>query len=399
MKHSKTTTYFLALVSLFFAGMMVAYPKSAVEAAAKGLKLWWDIVFPSLLPFFILAELMIGFGIVTFIGIILEPIMKPIFRVPGAGGFVFVMGLISGFPAGAKITARLYEENQLTKTEAERLSSFTNFSNPLFIFGVTAIGFFHNAGLGIVFALSHYFGNLCVGVLMRFYKPSDKKETLKKKHGAFLLFHALEKMHIERIARHKPLGKMLGDAVRSSVSTLLVIGGFIVLFSVVYQLLKQIHATGLLDSALNQLLLLFGFSPHLGASIVPGIFEMTIGAKEVSGADAPLIERVMIVSGLLGFCGLSIQAQATSILSEAGLSSKPFLIGRLFHSLFSCLFAYVLYKSVYAENSLQTKQAFSYLSEHATFQWPIYFQYGSLITLCGLIIFIFLQAHRLLGRH
>ncbi|WKB34930.1 hypothetical protein QS257_14120 [Terrilactibacillus sp. S3-3] len=51
MKHSKITTYSLALVSLFFAGMMVAYPKSAVGAAAKGLKLWWDVVFPSLLPF------------------------------------------------------------------------------------------------------------------------------------------------------------------------------------------------------------------------------------------------------------------------------------------------------------------------------------------------------------
>ncbi|WKB34931.1 sporulation integral membrane protein YlbJ [Terrilactibacillus sp. S3-3] len=342
---------------------------------------------------------MIGFGIVTFIGIILEPIMKPIFRVPGAGGFVFVMGLISGFPAGAKITARLYEENKLTKTEAERLSSFTNFSNPLFIFGVTAIGFFHNASLGIIFALSHYFGNLCVGVLMRFYKPHDKEQAIKKKRGSFLVLNALEQMHIERMARRKPIGKMLGDAVHSSVSTLLVIGGFIVLFSVLYQLLKQIYVTSLMDNILNPLLVFLGFSPHLGTSIVPGIFEMTIGAKEVSGAEAPLIERVMFVSGLLGFCGFSIQAQATSILAEVGLSPKPFLVGRLFHSFFSCIFAYMLFKSFHIEKSLQTEQVLSYLSEQASFEWPAYFRYGSLITLCSLIIFIFVKTYRVLSRN
>ena len=33
--------------------------------------------------------------------------MRPLFRVPGVGGFVWAMGMASGFPAGAKFTARL----------------------------------------------------------------------------------------------------------------------------------------------------------------------------------------------------------------------------------------------------------------------------------------------------
>lgn len=92
--------------------------------------------------FFIVSELLIGFGVVTFIGTWLEPLMRPLFRVPGVGGFVWAMGLASGNPAGAKLTARLRKENKVNRIEAERLVSFTNSANPLFIFGAIAVGFF-----------------------------------------------------------------------------------------------------------------------------------------------------------------------------------------------------------------------------------------------------------------
>ena len=81
----------------------------------------------SCIPFtftvFIIAELLISIGVVKFIGVILEPLMRPLFRVPGIGGFVWAMGMASGFPAGAKLSARLRKSNQLTQIEAERLVS------------------------------------------------------------------------------------------------------------------------------------------------------------------------------------------------------------------------------------------------------------------------------------
>src|SRR5690606_36322375 len=134
-------------------------------ASIRGLNIWWEIVFPSLLPFFIISELLIGFGVVKFIGVLLEPLMRPLFRVPGVGGFVWAMSMASGSPSGAKLTARLRKEGQLTKTEAERLASFTNSSNPLFIFGAVAVGFFHNPHLGIILALAHYLGIISVGLI------------------------------------------------------------------------------------------------------------------------------------------------------------------------------------------------------------------------------------------
>ena len=45
------------------------------------------------------------------------------------------MGLISGYPIGAKIATNFRKNNICSKEECERLLSFTNNSGPLFIVG------------------------------------------------------------------------------------------------------------------------------------------------------------------------------------------------------------------------------------------------------------------------
>ncbi|GGL44872.1 sporulation integral membrane protein YlbJ [Sporolactobacillus putidus] len=395
MNRSRSVTYFLAAGSAGLALLMVKYPATAVNASLQGLQLWWNKVFPALFPFFVLSELMIGFGVVTFAGVLLEPVMRPLFKVPGIGGFVFMMGLISGFPAGARITARLYEEKKLTKIEAERLSSFTNFSNPLFLFSVTAVGFFHQAVLGIVFALAHYTGNIGVGLMMRFYK-SGKSSPVKERDSRSVFSKALRSMHAERLNRYQPFGKTLGDAVTSSVSILLTIGGFIALFSMVNQLMIQIGVSGLLEKAFGSLLGMIGFAPELGSAAVPGIFELTIGALQIGGSPAPLTERVVLASALLGFCGFSIQAQAVSILSQAGLSAKPFLIGRLFHAFFSGVAALFLYRFFHINEKLKNEPSFA-LSPQPGFFSNTGLSIGPLVTVSVLLIFIMILLNRMMA--
>jgi sporulation integral membrane protein YlbJ len=230
------------------AASLISFPQESFEASVRGLNMWWKIVFPSLLPFFIVSEMLIGFGVVRFLGVLLEPLMRHLFKVPGVGGFVMAMGMASGFPAGAKLTARLRQDGQLTRIEAERLVSFTNSSNPIFIFGAVSIGFFHNPQLGIVLALAHYLGNICVGMIMRFYGKRDvEKQTDQTKK--FQLRSAFSILHQTRLNDNRPIGKLLGDAVTSSVQTLLMIGGFIIMFSVLNKLLYQLHITEFLAKA------------------------------------------------------------------------------------------------------------------------------------------------------
>lgn len=93
--------------ALLLVACLVVYPQAVFMASQRGLKAWWEIVFPALLPFFIGTELLIGFGVVRFMGVLLEPVMRPLFNLPGAASFVVAVGFTSGFPIGSAITAQL----------------------------------------------------------------------------------------------------------------------------------------------------------------------------------------------------------------------------------------------------------------------------------------------------
>jgi nucleoside recognition membrane protein YjiH len=96
---------------------LVFYPKEAVDAATAGLKVFWEIVLPSLLPFFVLSEIMLGMGVVHFIGVLLEPLMRPLFNVPGVGAFALSMGLAAGYPMDAVITGKFRRSGLCTKVD------------------------------------------------------------------------------------------------------------------------------------------------------------------------------------------------------------------------------------------------------------------------------------------
>ena len=114
----------LAACALLLAICLLIMPNETLSASKRGLDIWTSSVFPSLLPFFVMGEILIGFGVVHFIGVLFEPVMKPIFNVPGVGSFIWAMGMASGYPAGAKFTARMRQEGQLNKVQAERLIAF-----------------------------------------------------------------------------------------------------------------------------------------------------------------------------------------------------------------------------------------------------------------------------------
>ncbi|OKO94024.1 hypothetical protein BRO54_1785 [Geobacillus proteiniphilus] len=393
---AKWKTVLLASAATLFAFSLICYPKQSLEASIRGLNMWWEVVFPSLLPFFIVSELLISFGVVSFLGVLLEPLMRPLFRVPGVGGFAWAMGMASGYPSGAKLTARLYQEKQLTTIEAERLSSFTNSSNPLFIFGAVSAGFFNNPQLGLVLAVSHYLGNISVGLIMRFHGIRKEQRQSKRQPRSFSLPYALRTLHRTRLKNEQPLGKLLGDAVRSSVQTLLMIGGFIILFSVMNKLLYMMHLTEQLAPLLRHLLRLAQLPEQLDIPVFSGLFEITLGSQMISQTDeAMLMEKAVATSFVLAFGGFSVQAQVASILAEANIRFQPFFIARLLHGVFAASFTYLLWKPLYiktADGMPTNIPAFLHAAPGNAWNegWRLLQQYGPLLTLFFLCLYIWL---------
>src|SRR5690606_39501208 len=90
---SAPRTYVTALIGVVLTTAVILFPEDAFKSSVSGLRLWFDIVLPALLPFFVLAEIMMGLGVIHFIGVLLEPLMRPLFRIPGAGAFAVAIGL------------------------------------------------------------------------------------------------------------------------------------------------------------------------------------------------------------------------------------------------------------------------------------------------------------------
>ena len=110
---------------------LVYYPEECYRAAVDGVDTWVNVVLPALLPFFIGAELLIGLGVIDFIGTMLEPVMRPLFKTPGNSAFVFVMSIASGYPVGVKLTCSLREKGMCTWAEGQRMLTFCSTSGPL----------------------------------------------------------------------------------------------------------------------------------------------------------------------------------------------------------------------------------------------------------------------------
>ncbi|MES9737363.1 sporulation integral membrane protein YlbJ [Peribacillus frigoritolerans] len=400
MLKSKSKTVLLATSVTMMAVGLIIFPQESFEASKGGLNIWWTIVFPSLLPFLIFSELLISFGVVRFIGVMLEPFMRPLFRVPGVGGFVWAMGLASGFPAGARFTVRLRQEEQLTRIEAERLVCFTNSSNPLFLFVAVAVGFFHNPHLGIILALSHYLGNICVGIIMRFYRWKEEKSHAKVMTKLPSIRQAFSQMHRTRIKETRPFGSLLGDAVLSSIQTLLMIGGFIILFSVVNKLLFHMNITGLLASGVGGILHIFNFPDSLSLPFISGMFEMTLGSKLTSTVEeATLFQQTVMTSFILAFNGFSIQAQVASIIAATDIRFTPFFLARIAHGLLASIITILLWEPFYKGKMYSGSpiNAFpvSGSGEHANSLYQSMLDIGPILTLVFLILYIIIFTKRL----
>ena len=312
---------------------LVIFSKENLSAAKSGLLLWANNVIPSLFPFFIATELLGYTNIVSKIGKLLNPIMRPIFNVPGSGAYALIMGIISGYPIGAKIVTNFRQNGICTKEECERLLAFTNNSGPLFIIGTVGISLFYNSTIGLLLFITHLLACLTVGILFRFWKYSKSSKNISNSH------YSIDNKEVS----FSSLGEVLSSSISSATNTILMIGGFVVLFSVILSILENSKILYATSSLLEPL---FSFletnKSQFANSLLSGIVELTNGLKLLSLIPYKSISTNIIFSSfMLGFGGISILLQVFSITSKSDISIKPYIIGKILHGILACIYTYI----------------------------------------------------------
>ena len=186
---------------------------------------------------------------------------------------------------------------------------------------------------GFLLFFTHLLASLTVGFLFRFWK-CNSASTIKSSYGT---------KNEKTPPKLSLLGGILQKSIMSSVSTIVMIGGFVMLFSVIISILNNTGIIDILSKAISPILSVFHIPSSFATGILSGIVELTNGVSIVSGIKIKAISiNIIACAFLLGFGGISILLQVLSITSASDISIKPYIIGKIMHGIFAALYTYIL---------------------------------------------------------
>ena len=306
---------------------LILFPQQSVAAAKDGVDLCLNVIMPSLFPFFVLSTLCVELGLIQGLGNLLQRLMYPLFRVNGACSGAFLLGIVGGYPVGARTAIELYQKGQCSKSEAERLLSFCNNSGPAFILGVVGAGIFSSSIAGLWLYGAHVAASVLVGLLFRFYGERDHT-----------MFRPLRTKTPQAVG----FAEAFTDAVKNAFWGTLNICGFVIFFTVLIRLLFLTGIITLLASGIAWLLQGFGIQQAWAESILSGIIEMTSGVWSLRDVAGTLGNRLCMAAFILGWAGLSVHCQVLSFIGSSGLSTRTYFFGKLLHGIFSAGIIYAI---------------------------------------------------------
>ena len=270
-------------------------------AAARALSLCAGTVIPSLFPFLVVSSLLISLGFGEWLAPHFSGLMTPLFRLPGQASGPLLLGLIGGYPIGAQSVAELYQQGLLTKGEAERLLTFCNNSNPVFLISVLGVGVFGSVRAGVWLWLIHLLSALLAGLFFRGRKVPARRDSPRPVS-----------------CRAVSLSAAVVSSVRSAANGMLSVCAFVTLFYVLISPLAELG--GLLSATLVGAVELFSLTPLLTPD-VPGF---------------------VLAAACAGWGGLSVLCQTAAVLDSTGLRLAPCVWGKSLQALLSAALALAL---------------------------------------------------------
>lgn len=326
MKFKKRSADIITCIAVIGAAAgLCLFPKDMTDSAKDGLYLCFNVIIPSLFPFFVVSSLIIRLGWAEKLGRLLSPVMKPLFNVSGAGASALILGLLGGYPIGAKTAIELYKTASCSKSETERLLAFCNNSGPAFILSVVGAGVFSSVKIGALLYLIHVLSSISVGFIFRKWGSKNGINTRKCKRS-----------------QSRSFASAFTDSVKSSFSSALDVCGFVVFFGVFIKLLLLSGVMGALANILGFVLSPLGLNTKGAETLISGMLEVSSGICNLKDTVPGMISGMVMASFMLGSAGLSVHCQVLSLLEGSGLSAKPYFLGKLLHGAIAAVFTLLL---------------------------------------------------------
>lgn len=304
----------LPAVILLLLIFLLRFPEEAVSAAQKGLQLWLNTLIPTLLPFIILTGILIHTNGIEKIFSPLSGIWKILLGLSPNGAYAFLLGMLCGYPMGAKITSDLYKYKKICKTEAEYLLTFCNNPSPAFVIAyLTGNCLKNTVSVAQIFTVLMTSNFLCM-LFFRFiiYKNQTREvlhsSPVKKETSIF-----------------NSLGEMIDVSIMNGFETITRMGGYILMFSILSAWVGHYWIFG---AELKHLFL--------------GTLEITTGLSALADSSIPFQIRLIMSISLTAFGGLCILGQTKSVLDRR-ISIRPYLSAKCLNAALSAVLSLIFF--------------------------------------------------------
>lgn len=301
----KQITYAMICIAFFF--VMLCFPKETLSGASDGLLLWFQIVLPTLLPFFIFTNLLIHTNSITYISYFCSPILQRLFCVSKNGSFAILAGFLCGYPVGAKVTADLVKTNRISLSEGKYLLSFCNNTSPAFVMSYIVLQNIKEQSLLIPTLIILYLSPiLCSFLFRKCYHINSSHVTENQTQNQKLLFRF----------------EILDTSIMNAFENITKVGGYIILFSILFSLGRALPF----------------------AHVLP-FLEITNGIPYILKLFSDFRTSYVLILALSSFGGVCAIAQTNSMLGGSKLSIKTYTIEKLITAMVTSLLA-LLYVTV-----------------------------------------------------
>jgi len=272
----------LVLASFFY---LLFHPSLVSESVTRSIYLCVRVIVPSLFIFMVLSRLIIAMPFTAaFFGRLDRY---------GIEAMVLTLGLLCGFPVGAKCAVFLYESGAVSKKRAEFISAFTNGASASFLIGYVGGALYSDVAVGVRLFLFQIVAALTTAVILR------------------VLFMKKEDFAFAPIPEQEKTGGF-PEAVMDSTFTKISVCALIITFSLLGELFLSVIKANQISSVL-----------------IKGFFEFSSGIASAAAVGAE--PAFIMICLFVGFSGLCVIMQVVTAM-RGKLSAKMYLAGRLINT-------------------------------------------------------------------
>ncbi len=329
-KLSLSVRFLISIATITLMLILLIFPKASIKGAENGILLWFNVIVPTLLPFIIVSNLIINLKLTTAIARLFYPVLHKLFAVTKNGCYVIIIGLLTGFPVGAKACSDLVKNKMLSKEEGQYLLTFCNNASPMFIISYISILTLKLSGmqyqvLGII-----YLSAILTALLYRrvyhihtktFKAPDDIKTTEK----ITLKAADLPRKFAPTEPPKRITFAIVDGAIMDGFDVITKVGGYIILFSI-------------LSNVILAILPMTSFYSLLSV----GILEITNGINAIGGSSLSFATKIALILPITAFGGISSIAQTKSVIDQSGLSIRKYIFYKAINALITILLTFLL---------------------------------------------------------